>query len=143
MSFHACPLSFDCCLCMHGSINSNSLIKQQSCSGFHIKSSLCGSLAAIVAIYCRRTNGFPKEKTRSLWYEICLKSRSERGCLLLVSTTFPAKSCERVNLALELALNLNLPIILRNGTESVVALFYGTERNTAKMVNFHKSNLML
>ena len=31
----------------------------------------------------------------------------------------------------------------RNGTESVVALFYGTERNTANMVNFHKSNLML
>ena len=31
----------------------------------------------------------------------------------------------------------------RNGTESVVALFYGTERNTASMVNFHKSNLML
>ena len=34
-------------------------------------------------------------------------------------------------------------IILRNGTESVVALFYGTERNTANIVNFHKSNLML
>ena len=34
-------------------------------------------------------------------------------------------------------------IILRNGTESVVALFYGTERNTANMANIHKSNLML
>ena len=31
----------------------------------------------------------------------------------------------------------------RNGTESVVALFYGTEWNTANMANIHKSNLML
>ena len=31
----------------------------------------------------------------------------------------------------------------RNGTESVVAIFHGTERNTANMANIHKSNLML
>ena len=81
MSFHACPLSLEPCLCMYGSANKISHAKDLSCIGFQMKSSrlscasrsvpisaACSLFIVVILSKCQRF-------TRSRLFEICGKFR--------------------------------------------------------------------